>query len=128
MKLGYVLYGAAVAIAAGLFLIGAAHAEPPIGQGVVCDTQEQAERYVEILSGEPQVAIAAVNAEYESADACAYWTVMFIPDGEVAQISNESGRYRIVRIIVLAQQTPAGMSALPPKQYYAIARMKGFEI
>jgi hypothetical protein len=127
--LGLALYAVDLAIAAGLILIGVAHADPAMAYGTVCDTQEQAERYVQVLRGdETELAIGKVNAEYGSKDACATWAVMFIPDGEVAQVSNAYGRYRIVRIIVVAAPSPMGMKPLPPKPFFAIARMPGFEI
>lgn len=129
-RLGLALYGAALAIAFGLFLIGIAHAQANVGVGVICDTAEQATRYVELLrsDSEYEAAIDRVNAEVGAEHACGHATVAFVPIEEVAHVSNGVAPYRIVRVQVIGAGVEGGIIQVPPKVYFAIARMPGYDI
>src|SRR5262249_34714828 len=48
------------------------------GTAVLCDTQRQVERYVELVNGKEQSAIDAVNAEAQNPTACVFETVAFV--------------------------------------------------
>jgi hypothetical protein len=55
--------------------------EPPqdlaIGAGLVCNTKEQVERYVDLFRGDAKEAADAVNREVGEPDACAFGIVAF---------------------------------------------------
>src|SRR5262249_34092741 len=61
------------------------------GTALLCDTQRQAERYVELFNGKEQSAINAVNAEEQNPTACVFETVAFMR-GPGARDREEQGK------------------------------------
>src|SRR5258705_1952895 len=61
--------------------------ETATGAVMICDTQKQVERYVQLFDGDPEVAIRAVNTEENSPNACALVDVSYVegPDAGMAR-------------------------------------------
>lgn len=50
-----------------------------IGRGLICNTQQQAERYVTLFDGDSDQAVEKVNTEANDNNACAVADVAFVP-------------------------------------------------
>jgi hypothetical protein len=98
------------------------------GTALLCDTQRQVERYVELFNGKEQSAINAVNAEEQNPTACALETVAFMrgPDFETAR--NKESAFQIVRILVVAVETPSGLRSTRPSAYFSAFKILEYDV
>jgi hypothetical protein len=95
--------------------------EIEIGSGLVCDTREQVQRYVELFRGDPVAAAEAVNKEVGKDEACAFGTVAFVRGAEVARVrDNEDKSVRIAEILVVGIGTWNGMMRIEPQRWFTL--------
>jgi hypothetical protein len=117
-------------ILSGLVLIGAANASPAAAQapeqtprfisGLICDTQEQAERFVLILRDNVEKAIGTVNAEAGTPNACMVATYGFVPGQTVSEVERNGAIVNVVEVRVMAVATNGGLQMIEPKVYYSV--------
>jgi hypothetical protein len=91
-----------------------------VGDTLVCDTQEQAERYIAHFEGDPAAAIGAVNREESDSIACGVVNAAFVRGPDVAAVSQGYMGFQIVRILVLGIAGPEGFRAVQPAAYFTI--------
>lgn len=79
-------------------------AQAAVGVGIICNTPEQAERFVSLRAkgNDPTKAIAAVNAEAHDARACGVAAVAFMRNQTVATHTMGDRLVQIVRINIVA--------------------------
>ena len=101
-----------------------------VGQGVVCDTAGQVERFAAVLddTGAVDNAVNTVNEETHNPAACALVLAAFVPGQEVAQVRHKGGLVRVVEIIILAVPVGDDWKAVDPLKQYAAFPAKGLEI
>lgn len=101
------LVGAAAALAIG----GAAYAQPintgddaNIGVGMICDSQAQADRFVELRTQgqDPRHALAIVNKEAKNPRACGMAAIAFRREATLGMKTLKNELVQIVRINILA--------------------------
>jgi hypothetical protein len=81
-----------------------------IGQGLVCDTQAQVERFVAVFTTDAETALAQVNAEAKSDPvACGIGPVAFIRGEKVNQIGIAQRNFAVTKIMVVGVPTAAGV-------------------
>jgi hypothetical protein len=115
--LGYALMS--LAIVAGLAQSGTQHAGPAL----ICDTKDQVVEFVELVNaGDARAAIAAVNANAKKENACGIGVLAYVESEDVGETVNNDGRWRIVKVIVIAVQTPRGWRPVPPLEQYTMMR------
>jgi hypothetical protein len=117
-------------------LISAARAEAPgtpnevaIGHAIICDTSEQAERYVTLRNSgsETVTALQVVNTEANKETACGA-AVMAFRRGETVRSERMNGkRVDVVKVTVVALNVGAGWSLVPETEQYAIIPPPGIE-
>lgn len=90
-----------------------------VGSTLVCDTQQQVQRFVNVYHGDAASAAKAVNAEVKNATACDTVTVAYVVGPEIATVRTESRAYRIVRVLVLGIATEAGIVPAQPSMFYS---------
>ena len=120
----------ALCLAMLLSLIGLpaqAH-EIETGNVMVCDTQQQAERYAQIFDGNPQVAISAVNAEANNPSACAVVDVAFVQGPPVEMARGKSHAFQVVPIVVVGFKGPNGFQQLQPTLVFTLIKVKEFAV
>jgi hypothetical protein len=66
------------ALLAAPFCVPSQAADYEVAPSLVCDTQEQVERFVALFSGDAQAAIRLVNAEQKNPTACAMMNIAFM--------------------------------------------------
>ena len=126
-----------IATAAALVLAGLpAQANPPdaneqvkvqIGSALVCDTQDQVERFVALYDGNVQSALSAVNGEQAAKQAarqaCDVATIAYVMGPEVSTARSSGGTFRVVRVLVLGVLTEQGLQASAPAAFYSAAKI-----
>ena len=96
-----------------------AHAyETETGAVMICDTQRQVERYVQLLDESPQAAIRAVNAEESNPNACALVDVSYVQGPELGMARSNSRAFRIVPVVVVGANTSRGYGPVKPVLFF----------
>lgn len=86
------------------------------GRGLVCDTQAQVEKFLEVA--DQPTALQQVNADDPTA--CGVLPVVFIEGKEVSRITTKHGTFRVVSILVIAVITPNGPQRIPPMPQFTL--------
>jgi hypothetical protein len=102
--------------------------EVETGAILICDTQKQVERFVELFDGKPEVTISAINAEQHNPTACAMANVAFVRGGEIGTARTMSYAFRIEEILVVALNTPAGMRPVAPATFFTPVKIQEFAV
>jgi hypothetical protein len=120
----------ALCIAVLLSLIGlpAQAYEVETGPVMLCDTQKQAERFVQHFAGNQEAALGAVNAEERNPSACAVVEVAYVRGEAVGIERTLSHAFRITRIAVVAMKTPAGFQQVAPVVFFTPVQVKEFAV
>lgn len=93
---------------------------PRFSSGLICDTREQAERFVLVLRDNIEKALVTVNAEAGSPDACVVATYGFVPGQTVSEVARNGGIVEVIEVQVLAVAVNGGVQMIEPKIYYSI--------
>lgn len=93
---------------------------PRFVSGLICDTREQAERFVLVLRDNVEKAIGAVNIEAGTPDACMIATYGFVPGQTVSEVERNGAIVNVIEIRVLAVATTSGLQMIEPKVYYSV--------
>jgi hypothetical protein len=92
-----------------------------IGAGLVCDTQEQIRRYVEVFRGDPVEAAKQVNKEVGQEEACAFGTVAFVRGADVARVRDKDDKaVKIAEILVVGIGTSGGIMEIEPQRWFTL--------
>ncbi len=94
------------------------------GSGLVCDTKEQAERFISLMDDNVESTLLAVNREAGDAHACVVATFGFVPGDKVADIDKDGTVVFVVEVKVMAVATVAGFQLVEPKTYYTVIASK----
>jgi len=106
-----------------------AHAyEIETGAMMICDTQKQVERYVQLFDGNQQVAIRAVNAEEKDPNACALVDVAYVQGPELAMARSRSHTFKIIPIAVFAVNTPGGYRPAKLAHFFTLVEVREFGV
>lgn len=97
-----------------------------IGQGVICDTAQQVERYVALRGNgtETAVALRTVNNEAHVA-ACSVALVMFSAGERIAGLTVQGRLLTVMQINVHAFVNGAGWMKIPATVRYTVTAEKG---
>lgn len=97
-----VLFIAALIWGIGFLGIHKARADdaPQLGQGLVCDSQEQIEAFVALNKDDSPTALEAVNAKYGK-DSCGILTVAYLKGDEVSTVKAPGGLVHVTRIRIV---------------------------
>jgi hypothetical protein len=93
------------------------------GQGVLCNTAQQIERYLALYRNDttPETAVQTVNTETRSPGACGFAYVAFIPGDSVGTVNVSGGVMRMMKITVLARKNERGwIQVMPTQQFTAL--------
>ena len=102
--------------------------EYEVGASLVCDTLTQAERLVDLFSGDAQAAVDAVNAEEHDPTACAFINVAYLRGLHFGTARHGDNAFEIVRILVVGINTPTGIQAVQPSAYFSLFGVKEYAV
>jgi hypothetical protein len=106
-----------------------AHAhEVETGAIMVCDTQQQVERYAQLFDGNPQVAISAVNAEANDPTACAMVEAAYVQGPAIEMTRSKSYAFSVVPIVVVGVSRPNGYQQIRPALFFTLVKVKEFAV
>jgi hypothetical protein len=125
-----------LAIAATLLFatpLSANAAQPPdkvmIGSGVICDTSEQAQRFVTLRNGgsETAQALQAINKESGNPTACGSAIVAFKPVEPMQDDAAPGKPADVVKIAIVAYSDGRNWSMIPETVQYAVVAPQAIE-
>jgi hypothetical protein len=117
---GSILAGLALLATANASLAAGPESAPRFGSGLICDTREQAERFVLVLRDNVETALGTVNTEAGIPDACMVATYGFVPGQTVSEVERNGTIVNVIEVRVLAVATTGGVQMIEPKIYYSI--------
>jgi hypothetical protein len=103
-------------------------AKVQVGTTVICDTQQQMERFVVLFDGDYAGAMNKVNAEERNPTACIGATMAYMRGGELSKAKSSQGTYHIIRVLVVGINTPQGFQAVQPAPFFSIEKSEEIEI
>jgi hypothetical protein len=118
-----------ISIGAALCLLLSAPArahEVEVGTAIVCDTQQQVERFVSFMRGSARSAVSAVsavNAEAHDKSACGMSRLAFMRGASLAVAHTKEATFEIVEILVVGVATEAGVQQTIPAVYFAVFKV-----
>lgn len=98
------------------------------GSGLVCDTKEQAERFILLMGDNVESTLRAVNREAGDAHACVVATFGFVPGAKVADIEKDGRVVFVLEVKVMAVATVVGLQLVEPKTYYTVIASKQLSV
>ena len=101
------------------FLVSPAQ-EVEVGTGLVCDTQEQVERFISLYDGDAQSTANSVNAAENNPTACGVTTMAYVRGRQLATARNKDTAFQIVPILVLGVVTEAGVESVTPAAFFSV--------
>ena len=101
--------------------------EVEVGTSLVCDTQEQAERFVALYDGDAQSTVGSVNAAEHDPTACTVSTMAYVRGRQLARVRNKDTTFQIVPILVLGVVTEAGVESVTPAPFFSVIEVEEVE-
>ena len=98
-----------------------------VGAGLVCDTQEQAERFVSVLDRDIEAAASAVNAEVGDPTACILTGMVYVRGDQISKARGNGGAFNVLKIMVVGVMTEAGIRAIQPQFYFSVEKIEEIE-
>lgn len=101
-----------------------------VGRGIICNTPEQAQRFLTLRSGGSEVtrALQLINEEAANPTACGAAVVAFRLGEPLQRGSVEGLTVNVVKITVVAFNDGRTWSMVPETVQYAIVEPKGIEV
>lgn len=93
--------------------------EIKVGTTLICDTQQQVERFVSVYRGDAESAANTVNTEVSNPTACDMVPIVYMTGPEVATARTDNRAFRIIKVIVLGVVTGNGVVAAEPSVYFS---------
>jgi hypothetical protein len=91
-----------------------------VSTALVCDTQQQVERFLALLQSGAESALAAVNAEEKDPTACAEVNLAYVRGARLATVRTRDEAYAIVEILAIGVATENGVRAIAPVIYISL--------
>ena len=95
---------------------------------VVCDTQEQAERYVALYHGDSDAAVRAVNRQENDPRACGVASAAFIRGPQMATARAGNTAFEIVRILVFGIDSHGAIRPVRPAPYFTAFGVTEYDV
>ena len=106
-----------------------AHAyEVQTGAVMICETQKQAERFVELFDGNQQVAMRTVNSEENNPMACTTLELSYVPGPKQGMARSRSHAFQIIPIVVFGIHTAGGSAPVAPRIFFTVVEVKEFAV
>jgi hypothetical protein len=94
--------------------------EVEIGDVLVCDTQEQVERYIALYDEDQDAAIRSVNRDPNGPPRCGVVSAAFVRGRRIDAASRGNMAFTVVPILVLGVESPEGFRAVDPALYFSV--------
>jgi hypothetical protein len=112
-----------------LLLCAPSHAyDVEAGAVLICDTQEQVERFVQLFDGSQELAVDAVNSEESNPNACALVNARYVTGPQLVVARNKSHAFEITPVVIIGMATPNGYRPVKPTLFFSLVSLKEFAI
>jgi hypothetical protein len=88
--------------------------ETQIGAALVCDTQKQVERFVQLFETDLAAALTTVNSEENNPTACAITDIVYVQGRQLETARSVAHTFKIIPIIVFGENSPTGYRSVEP--------------
>jgi hypothetical protein len=100
-----------------------------VGTGVICDTQDEAQEFVRIMSEhDAGAALQEINGKASSPMACGMATVAFRTGKSLGEIRTSKGSFGIYQIEVVAGAVDGSWHVVPNRTQFTAMAVKGLDI
>ena len=103
-------------------------ADYEVASSLVCDTQEQVERFVALFAGDAQAAIRVVNAEQKNPTACAMMNIAFVRGNQLGTARHGDNAFQITHILVIGIENENGIQPVQPAAYYSAFGVREYAV
>jgi hypothetical protein len=93
--------------------------EAEIGTGLVCDTQEQVERFISLYDGDTAGTVEKVNDAEGNPTACGVATMAYVRGRTLGTARHKDTAFHIVPILVLGVVTESGVASVTPAEFFS---------
>ena len=102
--------------------------EVETGPVLICDTQEQVQRFVQAFEGNQELAINTVNVEERDPNACAVVDAAYVPGPKLSVAKSQSYAFEITAIAVIGVTTSNGYRPVKPSLFFTPVNLKEFAV
>ena len=102
--------------------------EAEIGTGLVCDTQQQVERFVSLYDGDTPGTVKKVNDAEGDPTACGVAAMAFVRGRALATARHKDATFQIVPILVLGIITDSGVESVTPSAFFSAIQIEEIEV
>jgi hypothetical protein len=99
-------------------------ADVQVGTALVCDTEQQVERFIAFYDGDAEAAVEAVNAEVRNPTACALAEIVYVPGPPLATTRKRVATFQIVQVLVIGIVTPNGVRGVEPAHFFSVLEVE----
>jgi hypothetical protein len=91
-----------------------------VGTGLLCDTQQQAERFAALYDGDSAIAIRTVNAEEHNPTACGVVAMAYVAGPPLSTARTKDLTFEIIQVLVIGVITQNGMQSVEPAHFFSV--------
>lgn len=102
--------------------------EAEIRTGLICDTQEQVERFISLYDGDMPGTVKKVNDAEGNPTACGVATMAYVRGRTLGTARHNNMAFHIVPILVLGMVTDEGVEPLTPSTLFSAIEIDEIEI
>jgi hypothetical protein len=102
--------------------------EAEIGTGLVCDTQEQVERFVSLYDGDITGTVKKVNDAEGNPTACGVATMAYLRGRTLGTARHKDTAFHIIPILVLGVVTESGVESVTPSAFFSAIEIEEIEV
>jgi hypothetical protein len=107
-----------------VLLLGPARGnEIEIGTGLVCNTQQQARKFLAFNETDPQTAVRAVNEEEKDPTACGVVNLAFVRGHNAVTVMTKDATFQITDILVIGLMSDDGITSVPPLVQFSVFKI-----
>jgi hypothetical protein len=95
-----------------------------VGTGLVCDTQQQAERFAALYDGDTAIAIRTVNAEEDDPTACGLVTMAYMAGPPLSIARTKDLTFHIIEVLVIGVPAENGIRSVEPTHFFSVVAVE----
>ena len=97
-----------------------------VGTSLICDTQEQVQRFVALYDGDVESALKGVNADDPTA--CGVSTMAYVRGPQLGTARSKDAAFEIVRILVVGVVTETGVKSVTPASFFSLFEIEEIRV
>jgi len=102
--------------------------EAEVGTGLLCDTQEQVERFVSLYDGDTPGTVKKVNDAEGNPTACGVVAMAYVRGRTLGTARHKNTAFHIIPILVLGVVTDSGVEPVTPSAFFSAIEIEEIEV